>query len=62
MQGIPGGPGPSWISATAIGSGYTISELAVVFWWGFALHHYYLDQRIWRVSRDRGVQRNLGVV
>ena len=28
---------------------------------GFALQHYYLDARIWRVSRDRDVQRHLGV-
>lgn len=28
---------------------------------GFAMQHYYLDAKIWRVSRDREVQRNLGV-
>jgi hypothetical protein len=28
---------------------------------GFALQHYYLDGKIWRVSRDRDVQRHLGV-
>jgi hypothetical protein len=28
---------------------------------GFALQHYYLDSRIWRVSRDRDVQQHLRV-
>ncbi|MDX1645389.1 MAG: hypothetical protein R3244_13630, partial [Thermoanaerobaculia bacterium] len=28
---------------------------------GFAMQHYYLDAKIWRVSRDEDVQRNLGV-
>ncbi len=28
---------------------------------GFAMQHYYLDSKIWRVSRDREVQRHLGV-
>ncbi len=31
----------------------------VGFVWGFALHHYYLDQKIWRVSRDSGLNRDL---
>ncbi len=61
MEDIPGGPGPNAVSATALGSGYTVSELAVAFWWGFAFHHYYLDQKIWRVSRDRGVRDGLRV-
>jgi hypothetical protein len=28
---------------------------------GFALQHYYLDAKIWRVSRDKEVQKHLGV-
>jgi hypothetical protein len=28
---------------------------------GFALQHYYLDAKIWRVSRDRDVQKHLRV-
>lgn len=28
---------------------------------GFAMQHYYLDAKIWRVNRDEDVQRNLGV-
>ncbi len=28
---------------------------------GFAMQHYYLDAKIWRVSKDVEVRRNLGV-
>jgi hypothetical protein len=28
---------------------------------GFAMQHYYLDAKIWRVSRDAGVRRHLGL-
>jgi hypothetical protein len=30
-------------------------------WWGLAIHHYYLDQKIWRVSKAKDLQRHLGV-
>jgi hypothetical protein len=40
-------------------AGLTVSDLGVSFLWGFALHHYYLDQRIWHVRRDRAVSRDL---
>jgi hypothetical protein len=42
-----------------IGAGLTASDAGVAFLWGFALHHYYLDQRIWHVRRDAGVSRAL---
>lgn len=42
-----------------LGAGLTISDLGVSFLWGFALHHYYLDQRIWHVRRDAGLGRDL---
>jgi hypothetical protein len=40
-------------------AGLTVSDLGVAFLWGFALHHYYLDQRIWHVRRDAAVSRDL---
>jgi hypothetical protein len=61
IKDVPGGPGPNFISGMAIGSGYTVSELAVAFWWGFAFHHYYLDQKIWRVSKDQRLRSDLKV-
>jgi hypothetical protein len=45
----------------ALPAGLTLSDLGVGFLWGFALHHYYLDQKIWHVRRDRAVSRDLGL-
>jgi hypothetical protein len=42
-----------------LGPGISLRDLMVGFIWGFALHHYYLDQKIWRVSRDTGLNRDL---
>lgn len=39
--------------------GLALKDLMHGFIWGFALHHYYLDQKIWRVSRDTGLNRDL---
>jgi len=52
-------PGPNAVSATALGPFFSVSDLAIAFWWGFAFHHYYLDQKIWRVSRDPALTRDL---
>jgi hypothetical protein len=40
-------------------AGLTLSDLGVAFLWGFALNHYYLDQRIWHVRRDPALSRDL---
>ena len=52
-------PGPSSLSQMGIGSGFTVTELANAFWWGFAMNHYWLDQHIWRVSRDTRLNQEL---
>jgi hypothetical protein len=39
--------------------GLAWSDVGVGFLWGFALHHYYLDQRIWHVRRDVALGRDL---
>ena len=43
----------------ALPAGLTVSDLGVAFLWGFALHHYYLDQRIWHVRHDPGLSHDL---
>jgi len=43
----------------ALPAGLTVSDLGVGFLWGFALHHYYLDQKIWHVRRDPGLSHDL---
>lgn len=42
-----------------VGAGLTVSDLGIGFLWGFALQHYYLDQKIWRVRHDDAVSRDL---
>jgi hypothetical protein len=42
-----------------LGAGLSLRELVSGFILGFALHHYYLDQKIWRVSRDAGLTQDL---
>jgi hypothetical protein len=58
---VPFSPGPNAISITALGSYFTVADLAYVFWWGFAFNHYYLDQKIWKLSKDRRLTRDLKV-
>ena len=43
-----------------IGS-FTASQIGLCLWWGLALHHYWLDQRIWRVRGDATLRKNLGL-
>jgi hypothetical protein len=38
----------------------TILQLLVIgLWWGFAFNHYYLDQKIWKISKDKELTRDL---
>ncbi len=58
---VPLAPGPNAISEMTLGPHFTISDLAYVLWWGFAFNHYYLDQKIWRLSKDRRLTQDLRV-
>lgn len=40
----------------------TLNNLGLCFWWGLAIHHYYLDQKIWRIRGDETLQKNLGLI
>jgi hypothetical protein len=39
----------------------TVNQLGLSLWWGIALHHYYLDQKIWRIRGDDRLRRDLGL-
>ncbi|MGC4086944.1 MAG: hypothetical protein QM756_03400 [Polyangiaceae bacterium] len=39
----------------------TGSQLALGLWWGFALHHYWLDERVWHVRRDARLRQAFGL-
>ena len=56
---VPFAPGPNSISELWLGFSFQVSDLAIAFWWGFAFNHYYLDQKIWRVSKDRQLNKDL---
>jgi hypothetical protein len=58
---VPFLPGTSSVSQIVLGSNFKVSDLAFAFWWGFAFHHYYLDQKIWRLSKDRRLNEELKV-
>jgi hypothetical protein len=34
-------------------------DLAMSLWWGLSIHHYYLDQNIWRIKRDPMLRKQL---
>lgn len=38
---------------------FTPTDVVNAIWWFVAIHHYYLDQRIWRVSRDKRLRADL---
>ncbi|MCI0603961.1 hypothetical protein L0156_13235 [bacterium] len=56
---VPFSGGPNSISEMPLGLDFTISDLAFAFWWGFALHHYFLDQKIWKLSKDKKLTQEL---
>ncbi|HEX8441985.1 hypothetical protein [Archangium sp.] len=39
----------------------TSGQLFLVFYWGLFFHHYYLDQRIWRVRQQPSLRYELGL-
>lgn len=56
---VPFGWSHNAVSQMAIAPFFTVSDLAIAFWWGFAFNHYYLDQKIWKVSKDRQLNQDL---
>ena len=51
-------PGCRIFDGGGLGS-VTAGQIGLCLWWGLALQHYYLDQKIWRVSRDPALKRHL---
>jgi hypothetical protein len=37
------------------------AQTALALYWGLFFHHYYLDQKIWRVRRSPSLQREFGM-
>lgn len=53
-------PGCALFGAATLGP-FTASQVGLCLWWGLALQHYYLDQKIWRVRGDPALRRSLGL-
>jgi hypothetical protein len=48
----------SWASVP-FGGTFHVADLVGAIWIGFVLHHYCLDQRIWRLASDRRLNQDL---
>jgi hypothetical protein len=53
----PGCGAFAWTDKVA--AGLTWTHLGMGFMWGFALQHYYLDQKIWKLRKDRALNEAL---
>jgi hypothetical protein len=47
------------LAQAALGQGFRVSDLVGALWIGFVFHHQYLDQKIWKVSRDATLRHDL---
>lgn len=53
-------PSCQWFSAAPAAIGrVTLNQIGLCLWWGLAMNHYYLDQKIWRISGDDELKRSL---
>jgi hypothetical protein len=48
----------AWSQAT-VAPGFRVADVVGALWIGVVFHHQYLDQKIWKISRDRGLNRDL---
>ncbi len=53
-------PGCAILLETRVGP-FSANQLGLCLWWGLAINHYYLDQKIWRVGSDPDLRKNLGL-
>jgi hypothetical protein len=60
-QEVPLGIGRYAGAALPLGGMFRVSDLVAATWIGMVFQHQYLDQRIWKISRDRGLNRDLGL-
>lgn len=51
-------PACQWFAGAGIGR-ITWNQIGLCLWWGLAMNHYYLDQKIWRIRGDDALKRSL---
>jgi hypothetical protein len=61
-QPVPFALGRYAAATSPLGGMFRVSDLVAAAWIGLVFHHQYLDQRIWKISCDRTLNRDLGIV
>jgi hypothetical protein len=51
-------PACQWFDDRSFGR-VTWNQIGLCLWWGLAMNHYYLDQKIWRVRGDETLKKSL---
>ena len=51
-------PACHWFEGAGVGP-VTWNQIGLCLWWGLAMNHYYLDQKIWRIRDDAALSRSL---
>ncbi len=52
-------PSCQWFTAATRLGPVTWNQIGLCLWWGLAMNHYYLDQKIWRIRDDAELKRSL---
>lgn len=61
LEGVdhPFAVGPNWLASLRVGEHFYVTDFAIALAFGVAIHHYYLDQNIWKVSKSKKLSKNL---
>jgi len=54
-------PSCQWFGESATLGPVSWNQIGLCLWWGLAMNHYYLDQKIWRIRGDAALKRSLGL-
>jgi hypothetical protein len=52
-------PACQWFTTSRSIGAVTLNQIGLCLWWGLAMNHYYLDQKIWRLRGDETLRRSL---
>jgi hypothetical protein len=52
-------PSCQWFTGPQPPGQISWNQIGLCLWWGLALNHYYLDQKIWRIRGDDALKRSL---
>ena len=52
-------PSCQWFGDREAFGPLTWNQIGLCLWWGLAMNHYYLDQKIWRIRGDDALKRSL---